>query len=141
LFDTSVLVAALVTGHPAHAQAFPWLHRAARGEIGMVVASHSLAELYAVLTSLPVRPRIGPAEARRLVRAEVESRATVVPLTSADYRTVLDRLAADDLRGGVTYDALIARVAEKAAVDRLLTLDADDFRRVWPDGADRVGPP
>jgi len=28
LFDTSVLVAALVAAHPAHDRAFPWLKRA-----------------------------------------------------------------------------------------------------------------
>jgi predicted nucleic acid-binding protein len=45
LFDTSVLVAALVEAHPMHARALPWLQRAKAGEIAMVVVSHSVAEL------------------------------------------------------------------------------------------------
>ena len=38
------------------------------------------------------------------------------------------------LSGGVIYDALIARAAEKAGAERLLTLNGADFRRVWPEG-------
>ena len=38
------------------------------------------------------------------------------------------------LAGGVIYDALIARVALKSNVDRLLTLNIDHFTRAWPDG-------
>lgn len=60
LFDTSVLVAALVKPHPAHTRAFPWLKKAKSGELTMIVSSHTLAEIYAVLTTLPVSPRITP---------------------------------------------------------------------------------
>jgi predicted nucleic acid-binding protein len=35
----------------------------------------------------------------------------------------------------VIYDALIARAAEKAGAERLLTLNEGDFRRVWPASA------
>jgi predicted nucleic acid-binding protein len=58
--DTSILVAAFVEGHPYHTQALPWVQRAKRREIQGVIAAHTLAELYAVLTALPVRPRISP---------------------------------------------------------------------------------
>jgi hypothetical protein len=33
----------------------------------------------------------------------------------------------------VIYDGLIARAAEKAGAERLLTLNEADFRRVWPE--------
>jgi len=39
------------------------------------------------------------------------------------------------LSGGIIYDALIARAAEKAGAERLLTFNESDFRRVWPEGA------
>ena len=61
--DTSVLVAAMVKAHPHHARAFPWLSKARQHSIELVVATHTLAELYAVLTSLPVQPRIAPGAA------------------------------------------------------------------------------
>jgi predicted nucleic acid-binding protein len=55
LFDTSALVAAMVEGHPRHEQAWPWLQQAKAGKVQGVVAAHSLAELYAVLTVLPLQ--------------------------------------------------------------------------------------
>lgn len=52
LLDTSVLVAAMVEAHPAHERALPWLQRVEAGIDSGVVAAHSVAELYAVLTTL-----------------------------------------------------------------------------------------
>lgn len=109
LFDTSVLVAAMVRPHPMHHRALPWLQQAHRGEIELSVASHSLAELYAVLTRLPVRPRIAPGTALRLIALNVERRAKVVSLTPTDYGAVIRRMAELGLTGGSVYDALIAR--------------------------------
>ncbi|HDH87226.1 MAG: hypothetical protein DRG35_02195 [Deltaproteobacteria bacterium] len=57
LFDTSVLVAAIVEPHSMHTRALPWLQRAKAGEIDFLAASHTLAELYAVLATLPLKPR------------------------------------------------------------------------------------
>ena len=70
-FDTSTLVAAVVEGHPAYALAFPWLRRVkAKTDVG-VVAAHSLAELYAILTRLPVRPAIPPGIAREIIAVDI----------------------------------------------------------------------
>lgn len=56
LLDTSVLVAGMVEVHPHHGERFKWLKKAIEGEIEGVVAAHSLAELYSVLSTLPVHP-------------------------------------------------------------------------------------
>lgn len=53
LFDTSVLVAAMVESHPGHRRALPWLQGAKSGRVTFLVTAHTLAELYAVLTRLP----------------------------------------------------------------------------------------
>ena len=45
------------------------------------------------------------------------------------------------LIGGTIYDALIAKVAQKAKVERLLTLNIDHFRRVWQDGENKITAP
>ena len=132
--DTSVLVAAMVKAHPHHARAFPWLSKARQHSIELVVATHTLAELYAVLTSLPVQPRIAPGAARRLIRADIEEMASVVALSKSDYVAVLDTMSELGLSGGVIYDALAARVAARARAEKLLTLNPRDFRRVWPEG-------
>lgn len=77
LFDTSMLVAAMVESHPHHTLAFPWLQRVKQRLDEGVVAAHTLAELYAVLTRLPVHPivtlnesdfrRVHPALADRVI--------------------------------------------------------------------------
>jgi predicted nucleic acid-binding protein len=134
LFDTSVLVAAVVEAHPMHGKAVPWLRRARRREIDLLLASHTLAEIYAVLTTLPVRPRISPGVARMLIRENTQDIATVVALSVSDYERTLDRMAARNVSGGAIYDGLIARAAEKGGAERLLTLNPSDFERVWPEG-------
>jgi len=40
--------------------------------------------------------------------------------------------------GGTVYDALIANVAQKDKVERLLTLNIEHFRRVWQDGKNKI---
>lgn len=135
LFDTSVLVAAMVQPHPMHDRALPWLRRAKAGECDFVVASHTLAELYAVLTTLPVTPRISPGAAWRLIHENVETIATVVSLSASEYGATIKRIAELGLSGGVIDDALIAQAAQKAGVGRLLTFNPEDFTRVWPEGA------
>ena len=141
LADTSVLVAAMVESHPEHERAFPWLRQAKQKRIELFVSTHTLAELYAVLTTLPVQPRLSPDTARRLIREDIESVASVVDLRSADYRQVLDDMSALGVSGGVIYDALAVRAARKANVDRLVTLNVADFRRVWPDAGDIIRAP
>ena len=42
------------------------------------------------------------------------------------------------LIGGIIYDALIARVAQKAKVEKLITLNTDHFRRVWQNGGNKI---
>lgn len=141
LADTSVLVAAMVESHPAHARALPWLQRARKKQIRLVTCTHSLAELHAVLTRLPLSPHISPDTARRLIHVNIEAVATLVDLDQHDYRSVLDDMSAYGLSGGVIYDALAACAARKARVDCLLTLNERDFRRVWPDAGKRVASP
>ncbi len=134
LFDTSVLVAALVASHAHHARAADWLRRTQAPDVELIVAAHTLAELYAVLSALPARPRIAPAEALALIEQNVERHARVVSLSAADYLATLRDLAARSLTGGVVFDALLVRAARIAEVDRLLTLSLSDFRRLWPEG-------
>ncbi len=40
LFDTSVLVAAMVEVHPMHGRSIPWLRRAREGRVVFLAASH-----------------------------------------------------------------------------------------------------
>lgn len=141
LLDTSVLVAAFVESHPDHQRALLWVQRIKRQEITGVVAAHSLAELYAVLTALPIRPRISPEGAWRLIRENLLRDFEIITLSKADYRAVVQALAERLISGGAVYDALIARAAERAQVDHLVTLNPEDFRKVWPKLAAHISAP
>jgi predicted nucleic acid-binding protein len=141
LFDTSVLIAAIIEPHPLHSTAFPWLKRAKSREFDMFVASHTLAELYAVLTTLPVSPKITPGAAMRLIHNNIEATAKIISLSSSDYSSIIKRMATLELSGGLIYDALIIKAAQKFGVDRILTFNIDDFKRVWPEGIDHIALP
>lgn len=138
LFDTSVLVATMVQRHDAHERAFPWLERVVRGSDQGVVSAHTIAELYAVLTTLPLRPILQPHAVRELIEHNVISQMEVVTLARNDYIDVLDHLVEQSLTGGITYDALIAWVARKSEVDCIVTLNPKDFKRVLPLLGDKV---
>jgi predicted nucleic acid-binding protein len=134
LFDTSVIIGALVESHPMHPRAFPWLKRAKEHHFELIIAGHTIAELYAVLSTIPTKPRISPAAAWRLIHENIEATGKIVSLTAAEYGSVIKKISERGLAGGIVYDALIAKVAEKSKVEQLLTLNSDHFKRVWPDG-------
>lgn len=134
LFDTSVIIAALVESHPMHPGTFPWLKRAKENHFDLIIAAHTIAELYAVLSTLPTKPRISPSAAWRLVHENIETIGRMVSLTAAEYSAVTKKISKRGLTGGIVYDALIAKAAEKSKVGQLLTLNPDHFKRVWPEG-------
>ena len=138
LLDTSVLVPAFVCSLPRHGVGLSCYRDALSAGSELFVAAHSLAEVYAVLTRLPVSPRISGGMARRIIRENICAEAKVVSLGVRDHDAVLDRMADLGLTGGTIYDAIIVQSALKANADRLLTLNGRDFRRVWPDAGRRL---
>ena len=134
LFDTSFIVAALVDTHPMHERAFPWFRRSKAKEFDLIIAGHTLAELYAVLSTLPIKPRISPSVTWRLIHENIESTAKIVSLTPIEYISTIRRMSDLGIVGGTVYDALIAKVAQKSKVERLITLNIEHFKRVWPEG-------
>ena len=130
LFDTSVIVAGIIRPHPSHARALPWLKKAIAGEISMIVSSHTLAELYVVLTTLPVSPRITPDAAWSLIQENILGKAEIAAVSAGDYKTVIRNMKEAGFSGGIVYDALICSSAIKAHAEILLTLNGSDFRRL-----------
>lgn len=127
-FDTSVLVAALVSAHPSHTLAIPWLKRARRKEFHGVANVHAMSETYAVLTRLPLGPRPSPAQVWETLRAIEGLEWT--PAEPALYREAIGRCAERGLRSGAVFDALHLVAAERAQADRLLTFNIADFERL-----------
>lgn len=124
-----MLVAAFEVSHPRHTACLPWLQRAQNQQIYGIIATHTLAEVYSVLTRLPVRPRISPELAQRLITENLQ-RFEVIPLATEDYQMAIAQMVNLNLTGGGIYDALIAQAAVKAEVNTLLTLNPDHFTRL-----------
>ena len=138
LLDTSVLVAAMVEAHPAHERALRWLQRIKAGTDVGVVAAHTIAELYAVLSVLPVQPRISPAIANKLIQQDVFDICEIVTLSDQDYNSVIKHLSESNIVGGVTYDAVILYTTFKVEIDHIVTLNKRDFVRIYPGIADKI---
>lgn len=129
LFDTSVLVPAVVDQLANHESAFGALRRHGEGEHRGCCSAHALAECYATLTALPLPSRVLPEQARILVEESIGKRLEIIQLTSEDYLHALRLVANLGLASGAIYDALHARCAVKASVDRILTYNVADFER------------
>ena len=140
LFDTSVLVAALIVNHPQHPICFPHLKAAESKQVQGFISTHTLAETYSVITRLPVKPRIAPAQAQSLI-TDISQYLNIVPLISDDYLAAIVQMATLNLPGGGIFDALIAQAALKADVDTLLTLNPNHFTRLGEAIANRVQVP
>lgn len=136
-FDTSVLVAALVEGHPFHARAWCWLEAAAGGEIDAECSWHAVAETWSVLTRLPLDPPVGPALARLAIDRLLEN-VEPVELGAAEYRLAIVRCAGRNLRSGALFDALHLASAEARGTDCLATFNPVDFERLRAEGSPPV---
>ena len=132
LFDTSVLVAALLKQHPHHSLAFPRLLEVQRKEIEGHLTTHGMAELYATLTALPITPKLTPHETNRIIEHSVLSNFRLVPLTAKDYLDALKITADSGLSSGAIYDALHLCGARKAGCEKLYTLNLRHFRGIAP---------
>ncbi len=138
--DTSCMIAAVCSWHEKHAAAFAEIERRLdRGE-RMAIASHAVAEAYAVLTRLPAPHRLAPSDAWELVRSNFVDNAALVTLDGPAHVAVLSKLAAAGIGGGRTYDGLIAACAERSDAKALLTLNSRHFDPA-PHGVRIVEPP
>jgi predicted nucleic acid-binding protein len=132
LLDTSCLAAAVCAWHEHHeATRKEIARRQARGEV-LVLAAHSLAEAYSVLTRLPEPHRLRPEDALAVLEANW-SETRLVALGGSEYRGLLRRCRDSDIGGGGVYDAVIAACARKGRVATLLTWDVSGFERFLED--------
>lgn len=129
LFDTSVLVAAMVVTHKEHRVCVDWLDRAKTNQIQGLISNHTLAELYSVLTRLPSRPVISPALAQRQIYENLQG-FEKINLTTADYNRAIALMTALNLPGGGIFDALIGQAVIKGEANALLTLNPKHFVRL-----------
>lgn len=137
-FDTSVLVAAFWGGHadhPASIRAF-----AAADKKHSACGIHSLAEVYAVMSSLPVAPMI-PLEQVLLFVHEVRSRLTLISLNEQEYLQVIQECAERGFSSGRVYDALLLACAGKSGAQTIFTWNIKHFQVISPDVAQKIRTP
>lgn len=113
--DTSVSVPLLMRSHAAHETVSHQLDG-----VETVLTAHSLAETYSVLTRLPGDARLAPADAVRLIDANM---GPTIPLPHDIARDLHHQLARLAIAGGAVYDALVG-LAAKQATAALATRDA-----------------
>ncbi|MGK7884574.1 MAG: PIN domain-containing protein [Crocosphaera sp.] len=140
LFDTSVLVAGLWTNHPKHSPCLSRLKQAKSRNIQGIICTHTLAELYSVLTRLPIKFPISPKLAQQLI-SENLAEFEVISLSAEDYQTIISKMVNLNITGGGIYDALITQVVFKTEVDKLLTLNPNHFIRLGEEIAKLVEVP
>jgi predicted nucleic acid-binding protein len=104
--------------------------KAKNKEFELLVSSHTILEIYSVLTSAPFKPRITPKIAKLLIENNVKNLAKTIFLTDKDYFKILDKMSVSNLSGGIVYDAIIVECALIANADEILTLNSKDFLRL-----------
>ena len=139
-FDTSSLVAALLQQHPRHALAFPRLQAVKEGSVQGHLTTHGLAELYATLTALPLKPRLLPADVERIISQSILPYFAVIPLNSEHYRDAIELSVKHNLSSGAIYDALHLIGARSAGCVTLYTLNLRHFRSLAPGDAIMASP-
>lgn len=133
--DTSVLVSAVIKQHVAHERSFGVLDRVQNAKDEGIISAHSLAEMYAVLTKLPSPYRHTPEQALLSIEENILKHFKTVALSGNEYAALLRDAAGAGIQGGTVYDALLLKVATKAGVELVYTLNLKHFQAIAPPGA------
>ena len=137
-FDTSVLVAAFWRGHTDHASSLKRVS-AARAQTSSC-SLHTLAEVYAAMTALPVKEVIPPEQAWLFVQG-VRDRFTAVSPDEDEYYGAIAQAAERGSTGGRIYDALLLRGAAKIEAGAIYRWNLKHFRAIHPKLADEIRTP
>ncbi|HUI78504.1 MAG TPA: PIN domain-containing protein [Bryobacteraceae bacterium] len=136
--DTSVMIAAFWGDHRDHDASLRVFAETNRKTAACGI--HSLAEVYATMTALPVRPLLAPEQVLLLVQQIVE-RLTTVVLDEAEYLETLSEVAERGFSSGQVYDALLLACARKSRAETIYTWDLKHFRQIAPDLAEHIRTP
>jgi predicted nucleic acid-binding protein len=137
-FDTSVLIGAFWRGHPHHEASLKLVSAANKRK--SACAAHTLAEVYATMTALPVKDVIPPEQALLFVQ-ETRDRFTIVSLDEDEYYKTIEQTATRGAPGGRVYDALLLQCAAKVKAETIYTWNLKHFRTIRPDAAHRIRTP
>jgi predicted nucleic acid-binding protein len=136
--DTSVLVAAFHADHPHHKPSFDLLRSCEKSDA--CCGAHSLAEVYATLTSMRP-PRRASGDQVLLFIGNIRERLSVVALDAQEYFQMLEASATAGIAGGAMYDAILGHCALKANAATIYTWNTKDFLRLPASISGRVRTP
>jgi predicted nucleic acid-binding protein len=136
--DTSVLVAAFWGDHTDHDSSLRLFVEMRRETDACGI--HSLAEVYAVMTALPVRPALASEQVYLFIE-QIPRRLTPITLQQTDYLKTIRQLAERRLASGQVYDALLLACARKSKAETIYTWNLEHLRQIAPDLADRIHTP
>ncbi|MGA8654860.1 MAG: PIN domain-containing protein [Chthoniobacterales bacterium] len=136
--DTSVLVAAFWGDHVNHESSLGIFTRASKS--ATACCAHSVAEVYSVMTSLPVRPAVSPDHAL-LFLEQLRERVAIVPLSEEDYFKTVRNAAELGLTGGRIYDVLLLAAAREVEAKHVYTWNIRHFQQIGPDLERRIRTP
>ena len=137
-FDTSVLVASFWRGHRDHESSLKLV--AAANKKKSACALHTLAEVYASMTALPVKDVIPPEQVLLFVQ-EVRDRFTIVTLDESEYFGTIQETASRGFASGRVYDALLLRCAAKVKAEVVYTWNLKHFKAIDPNQASKIRTP
>jgi predicted nucleic acid-binding protein len=136
--DTSVLIATAQVSHERHSASRDLWNQCTRQNTG--TSTHTLAEIFNVLTAMPPALRLAPRDAVLAVETFLE-RLSPVTLSAEEYMETLRRTANLGHSGGMIYDALILACARKVQAEKIYTWNVKHFRMVAPDLGERIVTP
>lgn len=136
--DTSVFVATFWGDHADHESSLEIFVRARKSVSACAV--HSLAEVYAVMTGLPVRPPISPDQVLLFLN-QISEKVTAVALKEDEYLTAIRQAGESQVVGGRIYDALLLAAARKVDPKNIYTWNLSHFRALAPDLEKRIRTP
>jgi len=137
-FDTSVLVASFWRGHRDHEASLRRV--AAANKKKSACALHTLAEVYASMTALPVKDVIPPDQALLFVQ-EVRDRFSVITINESEYYETIQQAGQRGFISGRIYDALLLACAAKAKAEVIYTWNVKHFKAIDPKQAHKIQTP
>ena len=93
------------------------------------IITHTLAELFSVISSFPSQPHFSPQITQRLIQENLKE-FQIISLTEDDYYQAIENMFNLGFTGGAIYDSLIAYSALKIEADKILTLNGKHFLRL-----------
>ena len=138
-FDTSIFIAAAIEAHPQSVPARVIFQSLIKSKHEACTSTHTLVEVYSVLTRAPFRPPVHPTEAFQLIESMIGPSTELVSLIARETKATIKGCALRGISGARVHDALHLACATKATFDRVITFNLRDFRLLAdPDFQNRI---